>query len=185
MKISKFPIAFAAACLALSSLAISAQTLTAGAQEKRAPAPWSARPLAAKVVPAVYLTEWKKAKNRTQCAPLVLLGADQQAGVKLRRADFSDGWAVAYDLPGSRSDFGIAGTGVDVDNDGKRYRFPHSIDWADGSNANYGPQGGTGPEYLAYLTVEGQQCLYNVWSKRGKAHLEQLLGQLRRVDAKR
>lgn len=184
MKISKLPIAFAA-CLALSPLAAGAQSLNAGPQEKRAAPPWSARPLAAKAAPAVYLAEWKKAKNRDHCAPLVVLGAEKEAGIKLRRADFSGGWAVAYDLPGSRSDFGIAGTGSDANDDGKRYRFPHSIAWSDGSQASYGLEGGTGPGYLAYLTVDGQRCLYNVWSKRGQAHLEQLLSQLRRVDAKR
>ena len=52
---------------------------------------------------------------------------------------------------------------------------------ADGSTAGYGPEGGTGPAQLAYLRIAGQGCLYNVWSRLGRAHLEQLLGALRFV----
>src|SRR5207342_2152158 len=34
------------------------------------PAPWSAAPLAAADVPAVYLQQWRKADNRVTCAVL-------------------------------------------------------------------------------------------------------------------
>ncbi|MGO1072505.1 hypothetical protein [Lysobacter sp. CA199] len=170
-----------AACLVLGH-AHAAEPAPPASPTTGAPAaPWSVRALSPKSVPAVYLSEWKKAKNRGRCASLALQGADKQAGIKVRRADFSDGWAVAYDLPGQRSAFGVAGTGVDIDRGGSTYKFPHTLTWADGSQANYGLRGGTGPGYLAYLQVAGQRCLYNVWSERSQEHLEQLLRSLRRV----
>lgn len=143
-------------------------------------APWSAAAVPAQSVPAVYLTEWKKAKNRDRCAPLALVGAEKEAGIKVRRASFSDGWAVAYDAPDQRSAFGIAGTGLDID--GKGYTFPNNLSWSDGSKVSYGLEGGTGPGYLGYLEVAGQRCLYNVWSARGQKHLESLLLSLRKVQ---
>ncbi|QQP94415.1 hypothetical protein [Lysobacter enzymogenes] len=143
-------------------------------------APWQGAAVSAQSVPAVYLVEWKKAKNRDRCAPLALLGAEKEAGIKVRRASFSDGWAVAYDAPDQRSAFGIAGTGVDID--GKGYTFPNNLSWADGSKISYGLEGGTGPGYLGYLEVAGQRCLYNVWSARGQKHLESLLLSLRKVQ---
>jgi hypothetical protein len=143
-------------------------------------------PVDAANVPAIYLTEWKKADNAAGCAPLLLFGAEKEKGIKLRAATFHGGWAVAYDVPGQRSAFGIAGTGVEA-NDG-HYRFPNSIEWGDGSYVSYGREGGgaenangTG-KYLAYLKVAGQTCLYNIWSERGKRHLEALINSLRIID---
>ncbi|SDZ07307.1 hypothetical protein SAMN04487939_114100 [Lysobacter sp. yr284] len=149
----------------------------AGAQR----APWDAAPVAASAVPAVYLAEWKKAKNRARCAPLALVGGEKTPGVSVRRANFSDGWAVAYDLPGQRSAYGVAGTGLDLD--GKGYTFPNSMTFADGSSAHYGLSGGTGPGYIAYVEVAGQRCLYNVWADvGGQQRLEELLRSLRKVQ---
>jgi hypothetical protein len=45
-----------------------------------------------------------------------------------------------------------------------------------------GPEGGTGPNQLAYLRIAGQGCLYNVWSRLGTTHLESLLGSIRFID---
>jgi hypothetical protein len=89
---------------------------------------------------------------------------------------------VAYDEPGLRSAFGIAGAGIEATGAGDSI-WPDSITWADGSIASYGLEGGTGPGHLAYLEIEGQRCLYNVWSKLGEEHLLALLGKLRRVQA--
>ena len=146
--------------------------------------PWLGAPMDSHAAPRVYLREWKRAENRERCAPLVLMGAEAEPGLKIRRANFLGGWAVAYDTPQVRSSFGIAGTGLDLDSPGQTFRFPHVIRWSDGSAANYGPEGGIGPNYLAYLSVVGQKCLYNLWSARGKAHLEQLISTLRRIEAK-
>ena len=60
--------------------------------------------------------------------------------------------------------------------------WPHLLRWLDGSTAGYGPEGGTGPNQLAYLRIPGQQCLYNVWSNLGPEHLVQLLERLRFVN---
>ena len=132
-------------------------------------------------VPAVYITEWKKAENVDICTPLVLFGADLEDDITIRSATFWGGWAVAYDTPSQRSAFGIAGTGALAD--GTEYKFPNRIDWSDGSYVAYGLEGGTGPNYLAYLTVSEQGCLYNIWTTRGKEHLELLINSIRMIDS--
>jgi hypothetical protein len=87
---------------------------------------------------------------------------------------------TAYDLPNLRSAFGIAGTGSHA-SDPAYDEWPDRQTWDDGSSVGYGPEGGTGPNQLAYLRIEGQDCLYNVWSRLGKEHLEHLIGELRLV----
>jgi hypothetical protein len=145
-------------------------------------APWASARLPGASLPAVYVTQWEKAENRATCALLApqSVGA-AGAGAVPRAATFSGGWAVAYDLPGERSAFGVAGTGSRA-SDPAYDQWPYALEWADGSSAGYGPEGGTGPNQLAYLRVAGQDCLYNVWSRLGREHLEELLGQLRFVE---
>lgn len=153
--------------------------------------PWSGARLSSAEVPYVYTTVWRAAENRKSCAllafrdPVVtdVLSAGKGAGP--RAASFAGGWGVAYDLPGQRSAFGVAGTGVKVDGAGSSSIYdawPHHRSWSDGSRVGYGPEGGTGPNQLAYLRIPGQNCLYNVWSRLGQAHLEALLEQLRFVS---
>lgn len=144
-------------------------------------APWQQPRLTAGEVPPAFLAQWRKAENRSSCALLApaSLGAGQDA--KARAATFAGGWGVAYDLPDLRSAFGIAGTGVNA-SDPSYSEWPFRLEWSDGSSAGYGPEGGTGPNQLAYLRVQGQGCLYNVWSRLGREHLEHLLGQLRFVN---
>ena len=113
-----------------------------------------------------------------------------------RRANFSGGWAVAYDKPGlrgkdaggypcescGRSAFGIAGAGV-LKGDGEgRYRWENSQEYADGSFASWGLEGGSGPGWLAYVEIEGQECLYNVWSNVSQQHLQLLIHNIRFID---
>jgi hypothetical protein len=143
-------------------------------------APWSGSRLAAATVPAVFVAEWRKAENRATCALIAPANLGEGAGATPRRANFSGGWAVAYDRPGLRSAFGVAGTGSRA-SEPAYDAWPHRRAWADGSSAGYGPEGGTGPNELAYLRIQGQDCLYNVWSRLGRAHLEQLLESLRFV----
>lgn len=88
---------------------------------------------------------------------------------------------MAYDLPDLRSAFGVAGAGVRAD-EPALYQWPHRKQWADGSVAGYGPEGGIGPNELAYLRIRGQGCVYNIWSRLGRDHLEFLLERLRFVD---
>ena len=134
-------------------------------------------------VPAVYRAEWQQAENRSSCALVAFVDTGSAGrGAVPRRANFSGGWAVAYDLPTKRSAFGIAGTGSSA-TAGDTYQWPDTIRWSDGSSATYGLEGGSGPNHLAYLTIAGQGCLYNVWSALGREHLEHLLGQIRFVEA--
>jgi hypothetical protein len=152
-----------------------------GVPEQLPPAPWSVAPLPRASVPGVFRIEWEKAPNRSTCAVLAPASLGDGAGGIARAATFSGGWAVAYDRAGVRSAFGIAGSGSVPDSttyDG----WPNKIRWADGSSVGYGPEGGTGPNQLAYLRVAGQRCLYNVWSRLGVAHLEFLLSQLRFME---
>ncbi|HEY0024694.1 MAG TPA: hypothetical protein VGB24_17395 [Longimicrobium sp.] len=145
------------------------------------PAPWEQPPLSSADAPGVLLTQWRQAENRAACAPLAPVSLEPHTGARVRAAQFSGGWAIAYDLPGQRSAFGIPGTGSSAADDSYN-DWPHLLRWRDGSTAGYGPEGGTGPNQLAYLRIPGQQCLYNVWSNLGPEHLVRLLEQLRFVS---
>lgn len=164
--------------IAITTLTLACSTASA---PKTQPAPWSAAALSASEVPGVYTTEWRAAKNRETCALIAPSALGEYANAKPRRANFSGGWAVAYDLPNQRSAFGIAGTGSNA-SDPSYANWPNAMSWSDGSNVGYGPEGGTGPNQLAYLRVNGQGCLYNVWSSISKEHLEELLQSLRLVE---
>lgn len=146
-------------------------------------APWQAATLAASQVPAVYATVWRQAQNRTRCALLAPAQLDPAVAREAtpRPATFSGGWAVAYDFPELRSAFGVAGSGSSAWDGGIYDAWPNKRVYADSSRVGYGLEGGTGPNWLAYLRIPGQDCLYNVWSRRGQAHLEGLLDQLRFV----
>lgn len=145
------------------------------------PAPWAAAPLKVTQVPRVYAEQWQRAENRSHCGLFAFSNLGDGADAKPRAATFSGGWAVAYDLPGMRSAFGIAGTGVNAGE--SRYEdWPFTRRWSDGSVAEYGPEGGSGPNQLAYLRIADQGCLYNVWSRLGREHLEYLLDATRRVE---
>lgn len=154
-------------------------------EETLPPAPWAGDSLPASSVPEPYLNAWMGAENRADCALIApaALGIEGD-DVAARQAQFGGGWGVAYDLPDLRSAFGVAGTGAEVGGD-TYDEWPHERAWADGSTAGYGPEGGTGPNQLAYLRIRGQRCLYNVWSRLGRQHLERLLDSLRFVETGR
>ncbi|HJR87286.1 MAG TPA: hypothetical protein VJ930_06485 [Acidimicrobiia bacterium] len=188
---------------------IAAPPTTAGATTTSAalqPAPWaSAPPLLADEVP-VLAAEWGEAENRDTCAALSPSGGI--AGATPRPANFSGGWAVAWDAPDGpgmsadgtfcadcgRSAVGVAGAGVAVvENDVRA--FPNVIEWGDGSLVGYGVEGSvagaldnaatTGADsatQLAFLSVAGQDCLYNVWSRRSETELLDVIGRLRFVE---
>lgn len=170
----------------VSLLAVLALFFAACATAPSAPlpqrAPWREPALSRSQVPPVYVTEWQKAENRDICA-LVAPRSVGEAGANAtpRRANFSGGWAVAYDLPDVRSAFGVAGTGA-LPGEPTYDAWPYVQDWGDGSKVEYGPEGGQGPNQLAYVRIAGQQCLYNVWSRLGKEHLELLIRELRLVE---
>jgi hypothetical protein len=167
------------AFLAFILLTALACTSTAPQGPFTSQSPWSQPPLARDAVPAAYVSEWTKAENRDRCA-LIAPRTVNDANAQPRAATFSGGWAVAYDVPGMRSAFGVAGTGSLASAPAYDH-WPHKHAWRDGSHVGYGPEGGEGPNQLAYLTIAGQQCSYNVWSRIGVAHLEQLLRELRFV----
>lgn len=165
--------------LALISLVLAACTTANAPSVPRAP--WRETPLARASVPAVYVEQWQRAENRAICA-LIAPRSVGAAGERAtpRAAKFAGGWAVAYDLPNLRSAFGIAGAGVRA-GEPSYSKWPYVQQWDDGSRAEYGPEGGEGPNQLAYLRIQGQDCLYNVWSRLGKEHLELLLREMRMV----
>ncbi len=175
-------------------------------QEPPAPSPTRVEPANTAMTGApslgekVVRAEWSKAANRTACAPLALK-SDARAGGSPRPATFSGGWAVAFDQPDRRSAYGIAGVGtlpddkldfaLLVDRLAKQWPYVRRWDTGDnlpaGSTAGYGLEGfqdypagssGFGRQSVAYLRIPGQICLYNVWSKLGRDHLELLLDQL-------
>jgi hypothetical protein len=168
-----------------------AASIAGGDQPAAPPTPWAVDPLEPEAVPRVFLVEHRKAANRETC-PL-LVPTEVEAGARPRRANFSGGWAVAYDKDGApgtrsggepcascgRSAFGVAGTGAEKGGGGPAW--PREVAWSDGSRAGYGPEGGQGPHLLAYLERADAGCLYNVWSALGEEHLLKLIASLRRV----
>lgn len=159
-----------------------------------------AAPRRALVGEATILAEWRKAENRRACAPLAFWSDGGLRGTA-RRAYFGGGWGVAFDRPGLRSAYGVAGSGL-VPGDGAPFagqraelvrQWPYGRELPGGAFAGYGIEGaqaltaadgdGRGKHLLAYVRVPGQSCLYNVWSKFGRRHLELLLDGLRIVPA--
>lgn len=177
-------LAAAATGLALAGCGGSTAGVAAPTPDDSGPsAPWSGPTLAPDEVPPAYHAAREEAENRDWCALLAFRdppARESDVEPTVRTAEFGGGWGVAYDLPGLRSAFGVAGTGVEPGPD-TYDDWPHHIRWRDGSRAGYGPEGGSGPKQLAYLRVEGQRCLYNVWSHLGREHLETLLEELRFV----
>lgn len=159
-------------------------------------APWARETrLAASAVPEALLASWRVAENRGGCSPLWFHDSAIPADATARRATFGGGWGVAFDRtsgPGvapsgepcancGRSSFGIAGTGTRPTS-GTFNQWPNRREWFDGSRAGWGREGGSGENYLAYVEVAGESCLYNVWSRRSASHVEELIESLRRVD---
>lgn len=132
---------------------------------------------------AIVARAWSRAENRATCAPLTFNTVRFTPGPapRPRIAYFGGGWGVAWDQPGKRSAFGIAGAGV-IATDASITQWPTVIRWSDGSAAGYGLEGGRGPGHLAYLRLKGERCVYNVWSDYGDGHLRRLIGQIRRVS---
>lgn len=113
---------------------------------------------------------------------------------------------MAFDLPDRRSAYGIAGTGilpqdsasVSAQREALLGQWPSFRDLPalpQPAFAGYGIEGaqpwpednlqGFGANGLAYVRIAGSSCLYNVWSRLGRAHLETLLDSLRVVAATR
>ncbi|MDQ2826308.1 MAG: hypothetical protein M3Y04_05035 [Actinomycetota bacterium] len=158
--------------------------------------PWAAPRLAPADVAPTLLAAWGQDSKGQGCAALALTAIGPGSGAAARVANFGPGaWAVAFDkagLPGTdadgkpspdsgRSAYGVAGTSLDIVVAHTGGWTAHKV-WADGSRADYGPDGGAGTVWMADLYVRGQRCLYNVWSALGREHLEQLLDGIRMVS---
>lgn len=164
-------------------------------------APWATAPLSQTDAPVVLWEQWNVAENRLWCSALapIDLGVEGAQGVP-RAANFGGGWAVAWDNPNGpgsastglfcpdcgRSAFGIAGVGGVVEPD-TAIRMPTVLEWSDGSKAGYTGEGfdPSNPKLLAEIVVDGQGCMYQVWSHLGAAHLEQFITTLRFVEGLR
>jgi hypothetical protein len=163
-------------------------------------APWSGEPLPQPVIPQLLINDWAKAANRTWCSALYPEdpAALNPSGIS-RSADFSGGWAVAWDLPNGpgreaadgycadcgRGAYGVAGPDFSGSVDDLNI-WPNQLAWEDGSRAGYGLEGlesaGSGAPWLGYLVINGQGCMYNVWSFLGEEHLLMLVDSLRFVE---
>lgn len=165
---------------ALALVALVAACASTGEVSSRPP--WREAALSAAQVPPAYVEQWTRAENRDTCALIAPREVGPEgANARPRAANFAGGWAVAYDLPDLRSAFGVAGAGVKA-GDPSYADWPYVQQWGDGSRVEYGPEGGEGPNQLAYLRIQGQECLYNIWSRLGRGHLELLLRELRMVQ---
>ncbi|WP_435948916.1 hypothetical protein [Psychrobacter sp. DM8] len=147
-------------------------------------APWTSPAITISDTDAIYHQEWLKSENRSVC-PILALPKQAEAHIarhSVRRARFSGGWGVAYDLPNTRSMYGVANTGV-INPSEAAYDWPYNIYYTDGSKVGYGHEGGDPTaSWLAYV-VTPNNCMYNVWSAQDKAHLEQMIADLRMVNA--
>lgn len=148
------------------------------------PPPSGAKVAPVPALPRVLVDEWKKADNRASCAPVWFDALGEAAGATVRRRMFAGGWGVSL-VRGGRVVAGVAGAGVVADDhDVTRWKLRRTL--PGGARAGYGLEGDTiGPDWLAYVVVPGQRCLYNVWSYAGRAHLEFLLDHLRVVPVAR
>lgn len=148
------------------------------------------------------LREWRVAQNRVTCAPLAL-ASNGGVKAKARRAYFGAGWGVGFDTRRVRSAYGFAGVGMLPDDAlshadkrtalAKQWPYTRELGrrggLPQGSFAGYGLEGaaryptsnpqGRGQHSLAYVRIPGQACMYNVWSRIGRRHLEQILDSLR------
>ncbi len=144
-------------------------------------APWDREPLDLAEVPSVLVEEWRRAENQLWCSGLYPVTTDVDRAT-LRRAEFSGGWALAWDMPGLRSAFGIAGVGspawADIGT-----RMPVTVSYGD-QVVGYGGEGfdDSAQQRLAEFSIPGQLCGYQVWSNLGDGHLLALVDSLRLVD---
>jgi hypothetical protein len=158
----------------------SPETRTAAPATLDAPA-WGGARIAAANAPTVAVQAWSRAPNRDRCALLVPATLAAGEGARPRAARERGGWRVSWDQPGRRDVFGIAGTAAEVAASEAPGLVLHR-EWSDGSRAVYGRQATEGDLYVAQLQVEGQGCVYQLWSHLGRDHLEHLLEHLQRVE---
>ena len=159
------------------------------------PPPWSAGKISSGAAYRVGLDEWLVAENKDQARLVLPADVALSADATPRRANFSGGWAVAWDQtsgPGvepsgafcetcGRGVAGVAGTGSPASREFSG-PFINVVRWSDGSTVGYTGPRADSRQFLANLYVNGQGRLYQVWSYISQRHLEYLISQLRFVE---
>ena len=147
-------------------------------------APWAKPAINNNETDPVYRQQWLQANSKSLC-PILALPKRSSAHLSahtVRRAEFSGGWGVAYDLPNLRSAYGVANAGT-MDPKDAVFSWPYKVRYSDGSTVGYGHEGGNPTaKWLAYIVIPQNRCFYNVWSAQGKTHLEQMMADLRQVN---
>ncbi len=147
-------------------------------------APWSNSAINNSETDAVYQQEWMRSESKSLCPILAIpsKAASHLTGHTVRRANFSGGWGVAYDLPNIRSAYGVANVGT-ANLDDTFNAWPYNITYQDGSILGYGHEGNDPSEnWLAYLIIPQNNCFYNIWSTQSKEHLEKIILDLRIIS---
>lgn len=159
------------------------------------PPPWSAGKIVSGPAYRVGLDEWAVAENKDQARLVLPAEVALSVSSTPRRANFSGGWAVAWDETGGpgveptgafcetcgRGVAGIAGTASEATRDFAPV-FSNVVRWSDGSVVGYTGPRADNRQFLANLYINGQSRLYQVWSYLSQRHLEYLLSQLRFVE---
>jgi len=163
--------------------------------------PWAGTALATAEVPDTLVTQWEQSDVKGSCSALYSV-TPPPAEAAIRSANFSGGWAVAWDMPDGRGRLpsgeycedcgrgalGIAGS-LGVAAGDETDVWDKQLEWSDGSKAGYGFEGlgdgSSGEPLLMYLLVKNEGCLYNVWSFLGEDHLLGLVDGLRFVEGLR
>ena len=180
--------------LAKTSFAISACLLvdllvnTAQAATRLPKSPWQSHAsLKSNQVSPIYHQQWRQSDYKY--CPILAIANHSSVNVKTaqsRAANFSGGFAVAYDLKNYkgrplRSAYGVANAGTTSKRDlyqGWAYRK----NYADGSYVTLGREGNNPQgKMLAYLVLDNG-CFYNIWSQLSSEHLQKMIGQLRYVN---
>jgi hypothetical protein len=162
------------------------------------PPPWSAPAMSASDAPRQILTAWQNAENRDSCAPLATRSLGLASGARARTSELSGGWLVEFDRPGlpgidrqgnecdtcGRSVVGIAGTSIAPDALLGPDADALAPSYSDGSHAEIEVTDGDGESVASVtFTVQGQGCVYEVWSLLGADHLAEVVAGLRFVEA--
>ena len=160
-------------------------------------APWSGPPMSANEAPRQIWSAWENAANRDVCAPLATRTPGRAAGARARTSELSGGWLVEFDRPGlpgidrqghecdtcGRSVFGIAGTSVAPDSLLDADSDVLTPSYSDGSHAETEVTDADGERVASVtFTVNGQGCVYEVWSLLGPDHLAEIVAGLRFVE---
>lgn len=158
-------------------------------------APWSAEHLAQPAAPRALLQAWHRADNQGWCAPLAPTTLGAGDGARARAGSYAGGWSLEFDHRGSagmtargevcetcgRGAFGVAGTAMSAD-EAQDLVGPTATVQADGGRIDV-QASAEDPAAVATIVVPGQDCVYQVWSFLGRAHLDELVASLRLVDA--